>query len=104
MISIDPDIGKKLEQPLGMQKFTLWASMQKACMAARGPNGIYCSWEGKNCGYTGCPRRIFEEVIMDENRIVPPQPVKLKIQLQEQSKMIDALNQRLTELENKKEN
>ena len=78
------------QQPLWMKKFNLWASMQKACSAARGPNGIYCSWEGKNCGYSGCPRRIFEEEAINPDNVVPsPQP-KLRTQilaLQTQNKL-----------------
>ena len=97
--------------PLWMNKFKHWATMQKSCMAARGPNGIYCSWEGRNCGYSHCPRRIFEEVSIDPNTIQGPQPKpKIRTQIQvlqntakEQKELITKLNERIEILE-KKEN
>ena len=74
--------GKLIEDPLWLKKFKVWGSLQKTCPAARGPTGIYCSWEGRNCSYNMCPRRIFEEVIIDPDKIQQPKPPqKLKTQI-----------------------
>jgi len=96
-----------VEDPIWMMKFKLWKSMQKACVAATGPNGIYCSWEGRNCGYSHCPRRIFEEVSIDPDSIPQPKPRrKLVVQIQalqtendEQKLVIEDLTKRLEALE-----
>lgn len=106
---VDPDIGKRLEQPLWMQKFTLWKSMQKSCTASMGPAGIYCSWEGRNCGYSHCPRRIFEEVMMDPAAVpVAKSQPKIRNQIQslqnenkQQRQQIADLQKRLEAIEAK---
>lgn len=106
----NPEFENNSNQPLWVKKFTLWSSMQKSCPAARGPNGIYCLWEGRNCGYNNCPRRIFEEVMVDPDSIPAPKPQpKLRNQIkdlqtenQQQKKIIDELTKRLERLEKAK--
>lgn len=96
-----------LTNPIWIKKFAHWSTMQKGCIAARGPNGVYCSWAGRNCGYETCPRRIFEEVTVDPNSIKQPTPPpKIKNQIQtlqntnkEQAKIIQDLTKRVEELE-----
>lgn len=79
-------------------KFRQWATLQKTCPAGRGPNGIYCMWEGRNCGYTNCPRRIFEEEIVDITKIPKPKVnLKLKKHVQQQAAAIKQLQDRYDE-------
>lgn len=108
-VSITSKDDPMIPDELWMEKFKLWGSMQKGCVAARGPNGIYCAWEGRNCGYSHCPRRIFEEVSIDPDRIPQPKPrKKLVVQIQalqtendEQKLVIEDLTKRLEALEAK---
>lgn len=74
---LDPTLTQK---PIWLKKFENWSALQKTCPARRGPTGIYCAWEGRNCGYTSCPRRIFEEEIVDVDAVpvAPKPPQKLK--------------------------
>ena len=106
-MEVNPEPTEPTEIPLGMEppiwmlKFGAWSNLQKNCPAKRGPAGIYCAWEGRNCSYTGCPRRIFEEMIIDIDKIPAPnpQPPKLKNRIsvleQENTKLI----KRIEELE-----
>ena len=87
-----------LIEPRWMSKFRQWATLQKACPAGRGPNGIYCMWEGRNCGYTNCPRRIFEEEIVDIDKLPKPKVnVKLRKRVQNQAVAIKQLQERYDE-------
>jgi len=54
-----------IEQPLWIKKFQTWKILKQNCPCAAGPGGLYCLWEARNCGYTLCPRRIFEETPED---------------------------------------
>ena len=87
-----------LVEPMWLTKFRQWSSLQKSCIAARGPSGIYCSWEGRNCGYTNCPRRIFEEEVIDITKIPKAKvPQKLKKHVQQQAVAIKHLQERYDE-------
>lgn len=108
MTAVQTEPSTEIEyEALWMQKFKIWSKMQQSCVAARGPNGVYCAWEGRNCGYNNCPRRVFEEVMIDPDKIQPPKPQpKLKNQLQtlqnetkQQRKQIAELTKRLEVLE-----
>ena len=81
-----------------------WTALQKMCTAARGPNGVYCLWEGRNCSYTYCPRRVFEEEIIDPSKVAP-EPARLKTRMkvleaknQEQQTLIEALRKEVNTL------
>lgn len=102
MSTVEPTV-----EPVWLRKFNLWSSMQKQCTATRGPNGIYCAWEGRNCGYNHCPRRIFEEEVMPDTPPKPPQP-KMRNQIKnlltenkQQQEQIQDLTERLMQLEKK---
>jgi len=108
-VASEPVLEEVGAQPLWMKKFLLWAVMQKNCAAAKGPNGIYCAWEGRNCGYTICPRRIFEEVGIDNTTAPlakPPEKLRIQIKALQEEKTqlretIDQLAKRVEILEKK---
>ncbi len=95
---IEPSFG--LDKPIWILKFNAWSNMQKKCLAKRGPGGIFCSWEGKNCSYSGCPRRIFEEEMIDVSKLpeTKPQPkLRNRVSMLEQEN--NKLVKRIEELE-----
>jgi len=59
-----------IEQPLWVKKFQIWKTLKQSCPCAAGLGGLYCLWEARNCGYTLCPRRIFEEALGDSGLVV----------------------------------
>lgn len=86
-----------LAQPFWMQKFINWNALRQSCPARAGPAGVFCRWEGKNCGYSACPRRIFEEEIVDASKFIPSNK-KLQVQivqLQAEIAKLNKLNQHL---------
>jgi len=107
-LEVNPESTESTETPFGMGKpiwmikFGAWSNLQKNCPAKRGPGGIYCSWEGRNCSYTGCPRRIFEEEMIDTSKMPVPKPqpkLKNRISVLEQENI--KLMKRVEELEKK---
>lgn len=84
------DMPDGLHQQLWVTKFTSWKALKESCVAQRGPAGIYCLWIGQNCSYKSCPRRIFEEVMVDMSK-VQVKPGKLNKVVQQQAEQIKQL-------------
>jgi len=69
-----------IDQPLWIKKFQAWKTLKQSCPCAAGLGGLYCLWEGRNCGYSLCPRRIFEETMENSGLIVEMEQMEQKIE------------------------
>ena len=47
-------------------QYQSWVTLKKRCIAAKGPNGVYCELRGTNCSFLGCVLRLFDSPIVSE--------------------------------------
>ena len=58
-----------IPDPLWMSKVKAWKLIIRGtCGFKAGNGGLYCLWVGVPCSYQGCPRRIFEEGVIDPDK------------------------------------
>jgi hypothetical protein len=84
--------------PLWKNKLEAWKVLvRRGCPGLIGPN--FCMWQGHSCYYNGCPRRIFEEVMIIKSALPSPPAGNLRQQIKQLEKRMNKLQKRVEKKE-----